>query len=110
MANLRLQDGKLLMKGHAPTLDAANAVWSEIHAPLALPTAAAACDRHLYRILLPSSIPFGLSRAVLSPQCRRHRKPSKRSGKDCHFPKPQNIFSTSVEWFCREYRLSSVFN
>ena len=30
MANLRLQDGKLFMKGHAPTLDAANAVWNEV--------------------------------------------------------------------------------
>jgi nucleoid-associated protein YgaU len=30
MANLHMQDGKLLMKGTAPSQDAANAVWNEI--------------------------------------------------------------------------------
>jgi nucleoid-associated protein YgaU len=30
MANLHLQDGKLYMKGTAPSLDAANAVWNEL--------------------------------------------------------------------------------
>src|SRR5438067_3472376 len=30
MMNLHLQDGKLFMKGHAPTQDAANAVWNEL--------------------------------------------------------------------------------
>jgi nucleoid-associated protein YgaU len=30
MANLHLQDGKLFMKGNAPTQDAANAVWTEL--------------------------------------------------------------------------------
>jgi nucleoid-associated protein YgaU len=30
LANLHLQDGKLFIKGTAPTLEAANAVWNEI--------------------------------------------------------------------------------
>jgi len=30
VANLHLQDGKLFIKGTAPTLEAANAVWNEI--------------------------------------------------------------------------------
>lgn len=30
MANLHLQDGKLYMKGVAPTAEAANAVWNEL--------------------------------------------------------------------------------
>ena len=30
MANLHLQDGKLFMKGTAPSLDAANAVWDQL--------------------------------------------------------------------------------
>jgi nucleoid-associated protein YgaU len=30
MANLHLQDGKLFMKGTAPSLDAANAVWEQL--------------------------------------------------------------------------------
>ena len=30
MANLHIQDGKLLMKGTAPSQEAANAVWNEI--------------------------------------------------------------------------------
>jgi LysM repeat protein len=30
LANLHLQDGKLFMKGTAPSLDAANKVWDEI--------------------------------------------------------------------------------
>ena len=30
LANLHLQDGKLFIKGTAPSLDAANAVWDEI--------------------------------------------------------------------------------
>jgi nucleoid-associated protein YgaU len=30
MANLHMQDGKLLMKGTAPSQEAANAVWDEI--------------------------------------------------------------------------------
>ena len=30
MANLHLQDGKLFMKGTAPSLEAANAVWDEL--------------------------------------------------------------------------------
>lgn len=30
MANLHLQDGKLFMKGTAPSTDAANAVWDEL--------------------------------------------------------------------------------
>jgi nucleoid-associated protein YgaU len=30
MSNLHLQDGKLFMKGTAPSLDAANAVWDEL--------------------------------------------------------------------------------
>ena len=30
MANVHLQDGKLYMKGTAPSVDAANAVWNEL--------------------------------------------------------------------------------